>query len=350
MTTVELLYQMETDILINMIRLLKRGAIGSAMWQAEKLAQLGTLRAMNRASIQRNLMQAIEEARKEIENRALEGATKIDAFAKRENLKLVLPELADAKLKAVMDGWYIKTGAELNRMGATMLNSSLSIYTQTVETVTAEVLAGSLTGRQAVAKTSAQWASDGIKAFTDSAGRNWTTEAYAENLIRTTTRNARREAEFARMDDYDIDLILVSDHAGARPLCAPYQGMILSRYGRTPNVKRLDETSFGQPAGLFGINCGHTMTPWTDGMNKGKEEGETDTKENERIYKQAQEQRRLEREIRKEKRGLAIAQEQGSETTADVYKARIKEKQAKMREFIYETGRTRQYEREQIYK
>ena len=345
MTAVEILYQMETDILANMIRLLKRGAIGSAQWQAEKLAQLGTLRSMNERTIKKSLMRAVEEAQKEILDRGTTAARGVDAVA--GNLARELPSGADARLKAVLDGWYLRNATELNRMGATMFNSANNLYTRTVETVTAEVLAGVKTGRQAIRDTAGAWYKDGIKAFTDKAGRQWSTEAYAQNIIRTTTSNARREATFARMDEYGMDLIEISSHAGARPLCATYQGMVISRKGLTPGYTTLDETSYGEPAGLFGINCGHMAYAYQPGQKKTFKP--YPDKENEKVYKESQEQRRLEREIRQEKRGLQISKELGDEKEAVMFKERISEKQANMRSFIDESGRTRRYDREQVY-
>ena len=84
-----------------MIRLLKRGSIGSATWQAEKLTQLGTLRANERAGDKEtNLTKAIAEAQKEIAKRGRIGAATIDAYA--AIAKLQLPPGADAKLNQLL--------------------------------------------------------------------------------------------------------------------------------------------------------------------------------------------------------------------------------------------------------
>jgi len=347
MTASELIYQLETDILTNMIRLLKRGAIGSATWQAEKLAQLGTLRAMNLKAINKGLAQAIIQAQKEIAKRGKMGAAVIDAYAVIERLKL--PAGADEKLDQLIGMFGRQTASEFNRMGATMLASADQVYIDTAEKTAAQVIAGAKTGRQAIAETISGWSKNGLKAFTDRAGRQWTPEAYAQVITRTTTANVRREAQFERMDEYGLDLIQVSSHADARPGCAPYQGKVYSLNGKTEGYPLLSETSYGEPDGLFGCNCRHTSTIYTPGQKKTFSPyplGETEAK-----YAESQQQRKLERSIREAKRGLQLAQESGGDdATIQHWKDRVSGRQAAMRDFIDESGRTRRRDREQIYK
>jgi hypothetical protein len=347
MTSAELVYQLETDILTNMIRLLKRGAIGSAQWQAEKLAQLGTLRAMNAQAIKTNLAKAIAEAQKEIATRGRIGAATIDAYA--AIAKLQLPAGADAKLNQLLGMFGNQTASEFNRMGSTMLASADKVYVSATEAIEAQVIAGAKTGRQAIAETVSGWSKAGLKAFTDKAGRQWTPEACAQVITRTSTANVRRDAQFQRMDDYGLDLIQISSHADARPGCAPYQGRVYSLNGKTPGYPLLSETTYGELDGIFGINCRHTSTIYTPGQKKTFDPyplGETEAK-----YAESQQQRQIERDIRQAKRGLQLAQEAGGDPAEVQYwKDKVSGKQSAMRDFIDESGRTRRRDREQIYK
>ena len=354
MTSAELVYQLETDILTNMIRLLKRGSIGSASWQAEKLTQLGTLRAMNAQAIETNLTKAIAEAQKEIAKRGRIGAATIDAYA--AIAKLQLPPGADAKLNQLLGMFGNQTASEFNRMGATMLRSSEQVFVATAEKAVSEVLAGSKTGRQAIGETVAGWSKNGLKAFKYVSHRGgkviectMTPEAYAQVITRTTTANVRREAQLERMDEYGLDLIQISSHADARPGCAPYQGNVYSLNGKTEGYPLLSETSYGEIDGLFGANCRHSSTVYTPGQKKTFEPyplGETDEK-----YKESQQQRKFERSIREAKRSLQLAQESGGDdATIQHWKDRVSGKQSAMRDFIDESGRTRRRDREQIYK
>lgn len=347
MTAIELVYQLETDILTNMIRLLKRGDIGKAQWQAEKLGQLGTLRAMNEAAIKKNLTKAIIEAQKEIEKRGKMGAAVIDAYAVTKKLKL--PPGADAKLDQLLGMFGNQTANEFNRMGATMLRSADKVYVSATESIQAQVIAGAKSGRQAIAETVSGWSKAGLKAFTDRAGRTWTPEAYAQTITRTTTANVRREAQYERMDEYGLDLIQISSHADARPGCAPYQGNVYSLNGKTQGYPLLSETSYGEPDGIFGINCRHTSTVYTPGQEKTFKPyplGETEDK-----YKVSQMQRKLERSIREAERSLQLAKESGGDdATIQHLKDRVSGRESAMRDFIDKSGRSRRRDREEIYK
>lgn len=346
MTASELVYQLETDILTNMIRLLKRGSIGSATWQAEKLAQLGTLRAMNAQAIKTNLEKAIAAAQKEIAKRGRMGAAIIDAYAVIEKLKL--PPGADAKLDQLLGMFGNQTASEFNRMGATMLASADKVYVSATESIAAQAISGAKTGRQAIAETVSGWSKNGLKAFTDRAGRTWTPEAYAQTITRTTTANVRREAQFQRMDEYGLDLIQISSHADARPGCAPYQGNVYSLNGKTPGYPLLSETSYGEPDGIGGVNCRHTFSVYTPGQKKAF--SPYPEKEVEEKYRESQKQRYLEREIRSAKRELQLAKEAGaSDDVLQGFKDKVSGRQESMREFINETERTRRRDREQIY-
>lgn len=335
--------KLEIALIQNIIRLLMRGSDESALWQAKKLQDFGLLESMNRELAIDLLPEIMDDAMREIDRAIKAGASRVDVYAK--SLAEQLPIDSSPKLKAVYAGWYRVTGQQLNRMAGSMLNSAKRIYTDTVEKVAALNLSGAIPLRQAIRDTCYQWAADGIKGFRDKADREWSAEAYAQTLLRSTTANARREAGFARMEELELDLIIVSSHLDARPGCEPYQGRIFSLYGKTEGFDTLDDTTYGEPDGLFGINCRHTYAPYTEGMAAVK----YDKDDVELAYKESQEQRRLERAIRKEKKELAAAQALGDKAGIKHFGDRVKAAQAKMREFIEESGRTRRYDREQIY-
>lgn len=69
-------------------------------------------------------------------------------------------------------------------------------------------------------------------------------------------------------------------------------------------------------------------------------------KENARIYAESQQQRYLEREIRKWKREADVLTTAGLDASFE--KSKVREKQANMRSFINQTGRMRDYSKEQI--
>lgn len=342
MGTAEILFEIESKIIENMVRLLAAGEPGKANWQAKKLMQLGTLRAMNEKALA-DLPAAIEAANEEIRKRGKKAALGIDAA-----IDAAGPDVAtDPRIAAIWKTWEGKTKTAIEKMGMTLINQSQEIYIKTIESTTARVLMGALSGRDAIAESAATWSQKGIPALVDRSGKEWTVEAYAQVVTRSNFRNVVTETQFERMNEHGLDLVEIDSHAGARPLCAPYQGKVFSLRGETKGYPTLSSTSYGDPAGLFGCNCGHNMYPYIPGTKKTY--SPYPEKENKKVYAESQKQRALERSIRYAKRELNTVQFFGSAEEIESAKGTLKNREAAMKSFISETGRTRRTRREEQY-
>ena len=222
----------------------------------------------------------------------------------------------------------------------------------------AKAVSGQMSLQEATRKTIRELAQKGIPAFVDKRGREWSPEAYVMMDMRSTLGNTARAAQNARCDEYNIQLIEVSSHMGARPLCAPYQGRIFSRDGSkgvttdgaggkiyyTP----LSETSYGQPAGLFGINCGHVQYPFVPGINF-QRYFPYPKEENDRRYMQFQQQRAMERGIRAAKRECMMLQEVGDTEGLQKASLRLRNQREKYKAYCKETGLKQHNDRTQVY-
>lgn len=222
----------------------------------------------------------------------------------------------------------------------------------------AKAVSGQMSLQEATRKTIRELAQKGIPAFVDKRGREWSPEAYVMMDMRSTLGNTARAAQNARCDEYNIQLIEVSSHMGARPLCATYQGRIFSRDGSkgvttdgaggkiyyTP----LSETSYGQPAGLFGINCGHVQYPFVPGINF-QRYFPYPKEENDRRYMQFQQQRAMERGIRAAKRECMMLQEAGDTEGLQKASLRLRNQKEKYSAYCKETGLKQHNDRTQVY-
>lgn len=222
----------------------------------------------------------------------------------------------------------------------------------------AKAVSGQMSLQEATRKTIRELAQKGIPSFVDKRGREWSPEAYVMMDMRSTLGNTARAAQDARCDEYNIQLIEVSSHMGARPLCATYQGRIFSRDGSkgvttdgaggkiyyTP----LSETSYGQPAGLFGINCGHVQYPFVPGINF-QRYFPYPKEENDRRYMQFQQQRAMERGIRAAKRECMMLQEVGDTEGLQKASLRLRNQREKYRAYCKETGLKQHNDRTQVY-
>lgn len=266
--------------------------------------------------------------------------------------------------------FYKQSADKLNLVNTVMLESTQHAYqntlTDVVQRVNAaqgtlnvaagEVVTGVETWNRAMNQAVAAMAQQGLTGFIDHAGRHWTPEAYVAMDIRTTVSNTARAAVWEQNEEYGNDMYSVSSHNGARPLCYPWQGKVISRSDTVRDVEDLQgnkihvyaqsETSYGEPAGLFGINCGHYPYPFVPGLSMVRGEPQ-DPEENEKTYQESQEQRRLERELRTAKRDLAVEKARGApKEVLREKKDKVDQARGKLDDFCEKTGRNRRSARE----
>jgi hypothetical protein len=164
------------------------------------------------------------------------------------------------------------------------------------------------------------------------------------------------------------DLMEISAHSGARPTHAEWQGQIVSLSGRKGYLNK-DDIGYGTGAGFGGWNCQHDWYPYFEGISSRNYSEKALKQMNEKCieyngekyseYEISQIQRRMEREIRSAKREKVAyktaVEESSGELKATMQKALdysnslVRDKQAKIRDFISQTGQQRDYFREQNY-
>ena len=352
-------------------------------YQAQMLAQMGqvnqeTIRIIKNGlsgadeALKNSLEQAIIDSIKSTEPELLEGV-------KKGLLSMpTTPVVAPNQMRA-FQLYYKQAADKLNMVNTVMLESTQQAYAQAVsdvvnelwvsdsmgriqtalDTAAGEVVTGVSSWNQALKHATDRMKETGITGFIDHAGRHWSAEAYTAMDIRTTMFNTGRAAVWETNQDFGNDLYLVSYHNGARPLCYPWQNKVISSMDSSRTVIDLDgneiqvipqsSTSYGQPAGLFGINCKHYPTPFIPGVSlaDGKPQ---DKEDNDRVYAESQEQRRLERKIREEKRDILMAKAQGApQEEIDRLTAKARQSSADIDEFCKQTGRARHRDREAVY-
>lgn len=345
----------EEEILYNMAIYLKKhnGKLTKENirdWQVLQLSQLGALTQSNVITIVKYSGLAIDEVSKALEIAQYEAVSPYATLVKRAvQLGLLIAPTAPAGLSlgTILSSYIAQASSTLNLVNTTMLDGARQAYINIVNTTVGMVITGALSPEQALTRTLQQWADKGLPAIVDKLGRRWSPDAYVRMVTRSTLKNTAVESQFARMEQDGIELVQTSSHIGARPLCAPYQGRIYFK-GRGPNTTKYPDwssTSYGEPAGLLGINCHHAIYPFIEGMNT-QTFFPPDSFENDKAYKQSVVQRSNERAIRKAKTELAMMEALNDAEGIKKARAKVREKQATMRAFINETGRGRRYERE----
>lgn len=144
-----------------------------------------------------------------------------------------------------------------------------------------------------------------------------------------------------------MNLVEVSSHAGARPKCAKDQGKIFNRnggggytedlHGKKIRYYAWKDSSYGEPDGLLGINCGHQVYPFTPGIDV-QRYFPYDEKENADLYKKTQVQRELERRVRRSKRECMVLDELGDEEGLRKASVTLKQRQQTLQQYCADNG------------
>lgn len=374
-------YAAVTDqILINLARHFKyiqAGYTGGAWdYQVKLLAEMGQVNRETEQIILNMLGeadQALQYVLEEAIRNSLKGVEEPLRKAAEKGLMMgpgfLPPEISPNQTQAFR-AFYRQSADKLNLVNTVMLESTQKVYQATISdivtrmsatkdilnTAAGEVITGVSSMNEAVRQGVKKMVENGITGFIDHGGHHWSPEAYVTMDIRTTLANTGRAAVFEVMEDYGDDLYMVSTHDGARPLCYPWQGKVISRSGRRGETEDGDgnkihiyaqeDTSYGEAAGLFGINCGHYPIPFVPGMSTPRPP-EQNKAENDREYAESQEQRRLERNFRYEKRDLAVLKAQGApEDEIRAQRQRVTNARTELKDFCEETGRARRTNRE----
>ena len=381
-------YAAVTDqLLINLAKhfqYIKEGMEPGGAWQYQvrKLAEVGQVTRESEAIILKMLGgadQALQEVLEESIKDGLKGVEKPLKKAAEKGLLLgqgfLPPEVAPNQMQAFR-AFYNQSADKLNLVNTVMLESTQNAYQATISDITGQIMLNAQmevtqgilnteTGKvvsgvssinQAIRNGVKRMVDNGITGFIDHGGHHWSPEAYVTMDIRTTMANTARAAVLERNAEYGNDLYQVSHHDGARPLCYPWQGKVISDQnrsrdvvddeGNTVHVYAQSETSYGEPAGLFGINCGHYPIPFIPGFSRIRPP-EQNKEQNDKEYEESQKQRELERKLRYEKRDLAVLKAQGaSEDEIKAQRLRVKNARTNLDDFCEETGRARRTGRE----
>ena len=343
-------------------------AIDSDKWLLQKLAEIGKLNKENMKLIAQMAgvsQTAAERMLQEAMDDAISATEPGFRYLVQQGLADDAVDVGKSKtVKQVIKSLYGQAKDTLNVCNTTMLYKARDAFSDLVHSIARS--AGEIAGKQsfldalgkhataatigaesrqqAVRKCIQEFNEKGIPAFVDRAGREWTPEAYVNMAMRNTARQTAEEVQTARCKDFGVNLISIDSHSGARPKCAKDQGKIFdlndgSGYTEDLKGKKIKyypwkDSSYGEPDGILGINCGHHKWPFIPGVNIHRYFPTDDLDANNKLYKETQIQRALERDVRKQKRKCMLFDEIGDEDAFRDAAVDLKEKEAALRAYV----------------
>lgn len=358
-------------------------AIDSDKWLLQKLAEIGKLNKEN-IKIIADMAGVSQTSAEWLLQEAMDDAISATEpgfrYLARQGLVDDAVDAGKSKtVKQVMKTLYSQAKDTMNLCNTTMLYKARAAFDGLVKSIvkeaselaekqsfldvlgkhaTAETI-GAESRAQAVRKCIREFNEKGIPAFVDRAGREWTPEAYVNMAMRNTARQTAEEIQTARCKDFGVNLVSIDRHSGARPKCAKDQGKIFdlnngSGYTEDLKGKRIryypwNKSSYGEPDGILGINCGHHKFPFVPGVNIHRYFPTDDLEANNKIYKEIQVQRALERDVRKQKRECMLFDEIGDKEAFKEASVKLKEKEAALKSYVDSKDHlSRRKDREQV--
>lgn len=353
----EELYQyMELALLKNIAKRLGNGKdIGSLeplQWQIAKIAEMGELNRAQRSIIAEYARLTEKTVVDFVGDIAQDTLQDLDSAAKASK---ALGEAVVSRIELLQK----EAVSTINLLNAGLLERSNQVYRDIVTLSAIEMASGTKSISKAISDSVSAIAGKGIPALTDKAGRRWSLEAYVRMLMQGTQKNVARVVKQERMDDLEIDLVYVDGHAGSRPSHYEFQFKVYSRSGNSEKYPPLSDTGYGRPDGIEGINCRHRIHVYHEGitnLDKKREKFESTKEKNALQYALTQEQRKLERKVRADKKELELQKALGvDDDIIAAYRAKLRESQARSKAFADKYDGTidglnlrRRYDREKI--
>ena len=331
-------------------------------WQAEKLRALEKFRKDNAAIMAEYTEQIDSETRRIMQEQFDEGVNGVDV-SPAENQPAFFGVDTTKVNKLIEDVTYLEKNAE-----TAALRLTDDVYRQTVNRVQLAMGTGSMTLQQAIDIAVKDFLDNGVNCIVYKDGRRVNIADYVRMALRTTATRAALQGKSAKYKALGYDTVQVSSYGMCSKTCEPWQGRIYIEdtfsdwngevreqggilWGKSNYCgKWFPLLSSAIEKGLFHPNCRHSISLWRDGDPLPESVDNTDS---EHRYKLEQQQRVLEREIRKAKRKVEGFTDPDNIRKA---KAELRQAQKELKDFINkvnadegETVLKRDYGKEKVY-
>ena len=222
-----------------------------------------------------------------------------------------VPIKQSRSIMQTMSATIEKTAGNLQNLAMTTAITSQTQFYNAINKAYMEVSTGVKSYTQSIIDTIKDISSRGASIEYPS-GRQMSIESATRMNIITSVNQTCGKLQELRADELGWDLMELTAHSGARPSHAEWQGKIVSRSGQKGYLS-LDDIGYGTATGFKGINCRHDWHPYYKGSSRTYTQAQLDAWENEKVtyngkeyskYDATQLQRKIERQIREDKKEL----------------------------------------------
>lgn len=275
-----------------------------------------------------------------------------------------VPLKSSKSIRQIMEATILKTAGNLQNLCMTTANTTQTQFYNAINRAYMEVSTGVKSYSQAIIDAISNISTQGGYIVYPSGKRMSIESAVRANIITGVNQTCGKLQE-TRANEIGWDLMELTAHSGARPEHANWQGKIVSLSGKKGYLSKKD-IGYGEATGFKGINCRHDWYPYSKGSIRTYTQEQLDKWKNEKViyngqeyskYEASQIQRRLERQIRSDKKeivglqGILTSNNKDDKLIKDT-KAQLINKQNKLKldntilnDFIKQTNIKKDYNR-----
>ncbi len=340
----DLYSQIETDLLLNVVsRFDSYETIGGSLeWYMDRLQEMGAFYQSNVKIMTKYIGMSSKEIKHLMEELSMRAVMSFanDPIA---DLNALLNSTSNRNILMSILG---NVEDDIKIINTKALEGTQKAYMDVLTKSFIETSSGVYSYQESVKHGLIEMAGRGITGATyqRSNGRQvrYSLEGTVRRDILTRAHQVSFETQMNTMRELGHNLVYVSQHLGARvhptnkiANHAGWQGKVYMLDGSSEKYENLIEaTGYGDIQGLAGVNCRHHISSYIEGVTKLPRRIDED--KNEQVYKLSQNQRKLERDIRKAKKQLAIANQLDDSKLQKSYRDKLDSRTNKLDEFIKE--------------
>lgn len=347
-SVVTLFRQVEEDILEDMARrIVKTESItDTAQWQAWRLEQLGETRQTIRYHLQRLTGKTQGELNALFQAAGGQALYYDDQIYRAAGFTPGKVNDSPALLNLLRAGAR-QTQKTFQNLTQTTANTATQQFERALDRAWLQISSGAFDYQTAIRRAIKDLALAGLQSITYPTGHTDALDVAVRRAVLTGVNQTAARLSEARAEEMGCDLVETTAHQGARPEHVRWQGKVFSRSGKSrkyPDFVR--STGYGTGPGLCGWNCRHSFFPYFEGLSESayprsklREYEEKTVKYNGKTlsyYDATQQQRYIERQIRRWKREYLMLDAAGMDTAQASVK--LAQWRAAERDFCKQTG------------
>ena len=347
-SVVTLFRQVEEDILEDMARRLlnTESVTDTAQWQAWRLEQLGETQQTIRYHLQRLTGKTQGELNALFQAAGGQALYYDDQIYRAAGLTPGKVNDSPTLLNLLRAGAR-QTQKTFQNLTQTTANTATQQFERALDRAWLQISSGAFDYQTAIRRAIKDLALAGLQSITYPTGHTDALDVAVRRAVLTGVNQTAARLSEARAEEMGCDLVETTAHPGARPEHVKWQGKVFSRSGKSrkyPDFVR--STGYGTGPGLCGWNCRHSFFPYFEGLSESayprsklREYEEKTVKYNGKTlsyYDATQQQRYIERKIRRWKREYLMLDAAGMDTTQASVK--LAQWRATERDFCKQTG------------